>query len=325
MELLLILIYTAICVAIFKIFSIPVNKWTLPTAALGGVFMIGIILLVMNYNHPFSSTARIYFTTTPILPDVKGRVIEVPVEPNTLLKAGDVLFRVDPQPVQRQHRVRPGQHHQPQGGRLRFDQPLHGPLHGGAGDLLEVVQDQDHRHGQVGEQFDHLAGVGRTEPGGGDEVPQRVAGRDTTACGQREQHLRPENPRLVVGIVQAQPRDGHTAGVVPGPGGHREGLTRSGAGADQGERQLDRDGQRVGQPGTGDQVRRDHRWAGPEYQHGPRLIGQTTTLQGASDRAASGAGGGAHLQRTTPSPDPACSPWTFTVAVTPAVCFTPYG
>jgi len=100
MELLLILIYTAICVAIFKIFSIPVNKWTLPTAALGGVFMIGIILLVMNYNHPFSSTARIYFTTTPILPDVKGRVIEVPVEPNTLLKAGDVLFRVDPQPYQ---------------------------------------------------------------------------------------------------------------------------------------------------------------------------------------------------------------------------------
>ena len=54
----------------------------------------------MNYNHPFSSTARIYFTTTPILPDVKGRVIEVPVEPNTLLKAGDVLFRIDPQPYQ---------------------------------------------------------------------------------------------------------------------------------------------------------------------------------------------------------------------------------
>jgi multidrug resistance efflux pump len=99
-ELLLILIYTAICVAVFKIFRIPVNKWTLPTAALGGIFMIGFILLVMNYNHPFSSNARIYFTTTPILPDVKGRVVEVPVQPNTLLKQGDVLFRVDPQPYQ---------------------------------------------------------------------------------------------------------------------------------------------------------------------------------------------------------------------------------
>ena len=96
MELLLILTYTAICVAIFKIFRIPVNKWTLPTAVLGGIFMIGIIMLVMNYNHPFSKNARIYFTTTPILPDVRGRVVEVPVKPNVPLKQGDVLFRIDP-------------------------------------------------------------------------------------------------------------------------------------------------------------------------------------------------------------------------------------
>jgi multidrug resistance efflux pump len=100
MELLLILIYTAICAAVFKIFKIPVNKWTLPTAILGGIFMISVILLVMNYNHPYSSNARIYFATTPILPDVNGRVIEVPVQSNTLLKEGDVLFRVDPQPYQ---------------------------------------------------------------------------------------------------------------------------------------------------------------------------------------------------------------------------------
>ena len=42
MELLLILTYAAICVAIFKIFRIPVNKWTLPTAVLGGIFLIGL-------------------------------------------------------------------------------------------------------------------------------------------------------------------------------------------------------------------------------------------------------------------------------------------
>ena len=62
MELLLIATYSAICVAVFKIFRIPVNKWTLPRAALGG------ILLIMNYNHPFTSTALIYFATTPIMP-----------------------------------------------------------------------------------------------------------------------------------------------------------------------------------------------------------------------------------------------------------------
>jgi multidrug resistance efflux pump len=100
MELLLIATYAAICVAVFKIFRIPVNKWTLPTAVLGGIFMIGAILLVMNYNHPFTATARIYFATTPILPTVKGRVIEVPVTSNTPLKEGDELFRIDPRPYQ---------------------------------------------------------------------------------------------------------------------------------------------------------------------------------------------------------------------------------
>jgi multidrug resistance efflux pump len=100
MELLLIAIYSAICIAVFKIFRIPVNKWTLPSAVLGGIFMIGAILLFMNYNHPFSSSARIYFATTPIMPTVKGRVIEVPVESNMPLKEGDVLFRVDPRPYQ---------------------------------------------------------------------------------------------------------------------------------------------------------------------------------------------------------------------------------
>lgn len=100
MELLLILTYAAICIAIFKIFRIPVNKWTLPTAVLGGIFLIGMIMLVMNYNHPFTNNARIYFTTTPIIPDVNGRVIDVPVKPNELLKEGDVLFRIDPQPYE---------------------------------------------------------------------------------------------------------------------------------------------------------------------------------------------------------------------------------
>src|SRR5689334_15627131 len=100
MELLLILTYSAICVAIFKIFRIPVNKWTLPTAALGGIFMIGIIMLVMNYNHPYTKSARIYFAATPIMPSVRGRVIDVPVESNAPLKEGDVLFRIDPQPYQ---------------------------------------------------------------------------------------------------------------------------------------------------------------------------------------------------------------------------------
>jgi RND family efflux transporter MFP subunit len=54
------------------------------------------MMMVMTYNHPASYTARSYFLTTQIVPNVKGKVIEVPVKSNTLLKKGDVLFKIDP-------------------------------------------------------------------------------------------------------------------------------------------------------------------------------------------------------------------------------------
>lgn len=98
MDLLLILTYAAFCIAIFKIFNIPLNKWTVPTAVLGGVVLVGTLILLMNYNHPFTQLGSQVFSTTPVVPGVKGRVIEVPVEANTPLSQGDVLFKIDPTP-----------------------------------------------------------------------------------------------------------------------------------------------------------------------------------------------------------------------------------
>lgn len=98
MDLLLILTYTAICIAIFKIFKIPLNKWTVPTAILGGIFIVGALVLLMNYNHPYSPFAREVFVTVPINPAVRGIVTEVEVKPNVPIKKGDVLFRLDPTP-----------------------------------------------------------------------------------------------------------------------------------------------------------------------------------------------------------------------------------
>jgi len=100
MELLLVLIYAAFAIGIFKLFKIPVNGFSLLTAALGGAAMIALLVLAMNYNHPFSSEGRFYFVTTPVTPTVGGRVIEVPLTPNTPLKAGDVLFRIEPERYQ---------------------------------------------------------------------------------------------------------------------------------------------------------------------------------------------------------------------------------
>jgi hypothetical protein len=55
MDLLLILNYAAICYGVFKLFKIPVNAYTLLTAALGGV-----LLLAMNYNHPYLRSGRLF-------------------------------------------------------------------------------------------------------------------------------------------------------------------------------------------------------------------------------------------------------------------------
>src|SRR6267378_806049 len=100
MDLLLILTYAAFAYGAFRLFKIPVNGFTLLTAALGGVALIGTLLLGMNYNHPFTSQARFYFHTTPIVPAVSGVVIEVPARANVPLKKGDVLFRIDPAPFE---------------------------------------------------------------------------------------------------------------------------------------------------------------------------------------------------------------------------------
>lgn len=100
MDLLLLLTYAAICVVIFKVFKIPLNKWSVPTAALGGIVLVGTLVFVMNYNHPYSEVTRSYFISVPIVPSVSGQVVEVPIRVNQKVKQGDVLFRIDPTPFE---------------------------------------------------------------------------------------------------------------------------------------------------------------------------------------------------------------------------------
>ncbi|MCF6312090.1 MAG: HlyD family secretion protein [Verrucomicrobiales bacterium] len=98
METLLLLTYAALSITLFKVFKIPLNKWTVPTAVLGGIALVGSLVFLMNYNHPHSKSGILAFVTTPILPNVKGLVIEVTVKANTPVKKGDVLFKIDPTP-----------------------------------------------------------------------------------------------------------------------------------------------------------------------------------------------------------------------------------
>ncbi|HHQ6559839.1 TPA: HlyD family secretion protein [Serratia fonticola] len=96
MDLLIILTYVALAYGIFKIFKIPVNKWTVPTAALGGVVLVGALILLMNYNHPYTFQAQKAVVSIPITPQVTGIVSEVTGKQNTFIKKGDVLFKIEP-------------------------------------------------------------------------------------------------------------------------------------------------------------------------------------------------------------------------------------
>lgn len=96
MDLLIILTYVAFAWALFKIFKIPVNKWTIPTAALGGIFIVSGLILLMNYNHPYTFKAQKAVVSIPVVPLVTGVVTEVTDKKNTLIKKGEVLFKLDP-------------------------------------------------------------------------------------------------------------------------------------------------------------------------------------------------------------------------------------
>ena len=96
----LIIVYSMLMFLVFKVMKVPLNKWTGTTAVLGGVVSIGFLLLMMGMYHPFTKEARIYTITTPVLPTVQGRIIEVNVKAGDRIKAGDTLFRIDPEPFQ---------------------------------------------------------------------------------------------------------------------------------------------------------------------------------------------------------------------------------
>ena len=95
MDLLIILTYVAIAWTIFKIFKIPVNKWTVPTAVLGGVFLVSGLILLMNYNHPYTSLAQKAVITIPVTPQVTGIVNKVTDKQNMRIQKGEMLFQLD--------------------------------------------------------------------------------------------------------------------------------------------------------------------------------------------------------------------------------------
>jgi multidrug resistance efflux pump len=60
------------------------------------------LILALNVFAPSSHDVRVLKYVVNVVPQVRGRVIEVPAEGNKPMKKGDVLFRIDPTPYQLQ-------------------------------------------------------------------------------------------------------------------------------------------------------------------------------------------------------------------------------
>src|SRR5687767_9261392 len=101
MEVLLLAIYAFFVWLIF--FKFKWLKWT--TAAAVVVITIPIVslaglMLILNVVAPSALDVQVVKYVVQVIPRVTGRVIEVPVAPNRLVRKGDLLFRIDPRPFQ---------------------------------------------------------------------------------------------------------------------------------------------------------------------------------------------------------------------------------
>jgi len=104
MEAILLGIYGFFVWLIFIKFKwLPWNTKTQVTVAVIPIVGLTALILLLNVVAPSSADVRVYRYTIPIVSQVRGRVIEVPIEEgNVPVKKGDVLFRIDPTPFQQQ-------------------------------------------------------------------------------------------------------------------------------------------------------------------------------------------------------------------------------
>jgi len=101
MEALLLAIYSFFVWLIFIKFKwLPWNTVSQVTVVIIPIVAMAAMILTLNVVAPSSNDVRVIKYVVQVIPQVRGRVIEVPVEPNRLVKKGELLFRIDPTPYQ---------------------------------------------------------------------------------------------------------------------------------------------------------------------------------------------------------------------------------
>ena len=90
-------------VLVWLVFSrLKLLKWgwgSGSVTALVGAFILAVFLAMFNYLTP-SGSLTVISRVVEITPNVSGQVASIPVETNVPVKAGTVLFQIDPSPFQ---------------------------------------------------------------------------------------------------------------------------------------------------------------------------------------------------------------------------------
>jgi RND family efflux transporter MFP subunit len=90
-------VYLVILFLLVKLNIVRFNLFWKCSPAIVLVLLSFSLFIPMGWGAP-SGAAIVVRNSVPIVPEVAGEVIDVPVQANTSLKAGDVLFRIDPVP-----------------------------------------------------------------------------------------------------------------------------------------------------------------------------------------------------------------------------------
>ena len=77
------------------------SKRTWPAIVLVVVTLLLLVFVIRLWDRtPRTDDAYVYADTIDVVPEVSGRIVELPVHDNQAVKQGDLLFRIDPRPYQ---------------------------------------------------------------------------------------------------------------------------------------------------------------------------------------------------------------------------------
>jgi multidrug resistance efflux pump len=106
MEALILAIYSALVWLIFiKLKWLPWNTQSQVIVVVIPIVGLTTLILLLNVWAPSTTDVRVVKYVVQVIPQVRGRVVEVPVEPNRSVKKGTLLFRIDPTPFELQVRT----------------------------------------------------------------------------------------------------------------------------------------------------------------------------------------------------------------------------